>query len=270
MKTYMYHCLVHNERYQDWIDLTQQSEWFSIAEIEGIGTPKSDINITSSVAVGGGFFNSSHVDTRNIVLTVVPRGNIEMNRQRLYQLFPIGDAIDFRFKTARRDVVINGYVESIDGSFGSNPQTFTVSIICPNPYWQDRNISTIDVTSGGGFRNDGDIKDGVNIRLKISDSFSGNAVQGLKITNYLTGEYIGFTSGFIHSDEIIVSTIAGQLRAECRRVNYGTINLLKYLADGSTWIKAKFGDNAFSITTTNSTAQYITGTISHTNQYLGV
>ena len=90
------------------------------------------------------------------------------------------------------------------------------------------------------------------------------------LTNYLTEEYIGFTSGFIHGDEIIISTIAGQLRAECRRTNYGTINLLKYLADGSKWLKMKFGENAFSMSTTNNTNQYVSGTISHTNQYLGV
>lgn len=266
----MYHVLVHNERYQDWIDLTLQDDWFAIAEIEGIGTPKADINITSSVAVGGGFFNSSHVDPRNIVLTISPRGDIEMNRQRLYQLFPVGGAIDFRFKTRYRDVVINGYVESIDGSFSGNPQTFTISIICPNPYWQDRNIHVVDITSAMGFRNDGDIRNGVDIRLRISDSLSGNAVQGLTFTNYLTGEHIGFTAGFIHGDEIVISTIAGQLRAECRRANYGTINLLKYLSDGSTWLKMKFGENAFSFTTSNNTGQYVSGTISHTNQFLGV
>ncbi|MBR5941544.1 MAG: phage tail family protein [Neisseriaceae bacterium] len=269
---YAYKLYVYNERLVGWYDLTGQPAYFSILRVDGLNPPAANINTSTGGTLDGTFFNSGRLGQRNIVVTFMPHGDIEVNRQRLYQLFPVNQEIQLRFKNGNRDVIITGYVESFEGSLCDFPQTFTVSIICPRPFWKDHTISTATLPSeSAAIRNSGDIKNGVNIRINISSELSHEAVRDLTITNYLTGEYIGFTSGFIHDDTIVISTIAGELMAEVRRTSLPKpVNLLRYMSDGSSWLKLKFGDNAFSFTTSNNTEQYVSIQIQHTNQYYGV
>lgn len=268
---YAYKLYVYNERFVGWYDLTQQNEWFSILRVDGLNPPAANINTSTGGTLDGTFFNSARLGQRNIVITIMPRGDIEVNRQRLYNLFPVNHEIQLRFKNGNRDVKITGYVESFEGSLCDFPQTFTISVICPRPFFDDHTTTTITLPSESAFRNDGDIKNGVIMRINISSSLSHEAVRDLKISNYSTGEYIGFTAGFIHDDIIVISTIAGELMAEVRRSSLpNPVNLLRNLSDGSKWLKTKFGENAFTFTTSNSTEQYVNLQISHTNQFIGV
>ena len=272
---YAYKLYVYNEKLTGWYDLTAHSGSFSILRVDGLNPPPATINTSTGGTLNGTFFNSSRLEQRNIVITISPHGDIETVRQKLYNLFPVNSEVQIRFKNANRDVTATGYIESFEGSLCDFPQTFTISIICPRPFFNSHNVNTITLPTQSPDQsylpNQGDIKNGVTMRIEISQDLAHEAVRDLTITNTYTGEYIGFTAGFIHDDVIVISTIAGELRAELRRTSLNApINLLKYLSSGSSWIKLNYNANRFTYSTSNNTDAYVQIQISHIDQYIGV
>lgn len=272
---YAYTLYVYNEKLTGWYDLTAHSELFSILRVDGLNPPPANINTSTGGTLDGTFFNSARLGQRNIVITIMPHGNIEDVRQNLYNLFPVNSEIQLRFKNGNRDVTTTGYIETFEGSLCDFPQTFTISVICPRPFFNSHTVNTITLPvttpDQSYLPNNGDIKNGVTMRVEISQDLAHEAVRDLTITNTYTGEYIGFTAGFIHDDVIVISTIAGELKAELRRTGQTrAINLLKYLSDGSSWIKLAYNANRFTYSTSNNTDEYVQIQISHINQFIGV
>lgn len=130
----IYGLSVTNDSFPDWYDLTADQNTYALIRVDGLNPPPVTINTSTGGTIDGTFYNSSRVQQRNIVLTILPRGNVEMNRQRLYKLFPINQRVTLRFFNQNRRVEISGYVEAIEGSLFDNPQTFNISIICPRPF----------------------------------------------------------------------------------------------------------------------------------------
>lgn len=257
-------------------DISSERERWRLLRVEGLTPPPVNVNTSAAGAVDGTFFNSAVMGQRNIVLTIQPRGNIGENRRLIYRMFPLHKEIQLQFREYSDSTWkhINGYVESIEGSLFDNPETLTISIICPRPYFESASTST-DIASaaqgGTNLRNDGDTETGFEIDITISSELSGTYIDGLTITNATTGKFIGFTARFQKNDRIHISTINGQLEAILNRQSVSTpINLLNNLSDGSTWFKLKTGTNYLGYSTTNSTESYISATVSRSNLYGGV
>lgn len=258
-------------------EISAERDRWRLLRVEGLTPPPVNVNTSAAGAVDGTFFNSAVMAQRNIVLTIMPRGNISENRRQIYRMFPLHKEIQLQFRDYSDSTLkyISGYVESIEGSLFDNPETLTISIICPRPYFESASTST-DIASasqgGTNLRNDGDTETGFEIDITISSELAtGSRVEGLTITNATTGKFIGFSALFQKSDRIHISTINGRLEAVLNRQSIATpINLMNYLTDNSTWFKLKTGTNYLGFSTTNSTESYISATASRSNLYGGV
>ena len=111
--------------------------------------------------------------------------------------------------------------------------------------------------------NSGDVISGLVIHVSVT-----GAVSGLMIYNSTTGQYIGFDYAFQSGDEITVSTLSGSLSARLLRQGQ-TINLMQYLASGSSWLKLALGENNFTFSATDG-AEDIKITLETVNLYGGV
>lgn len=132
---------VINERGEQY-ELTHQQDKFIVSEVEGLGYPVNNINISPAVNVDGGRYNSAHLNTRNIVITVHFVGyNIETRRHELYKMLPAKSKVKVMYKCKERHVYTEGYVESIDVPIFVKHEIAQISIICPDAYWHD--FSTI-------------------------------------------------------------------------------------------------------------------------------
>ena len=93
-------------------------------------------------------------------------------------------------------------------------------------------------------------------------------VDQLKIYNRTTGKTLGFDYQFQMYDEIIISTLSGELSATLNRDGNIT-NLLIYMTGDSTWIKLDVGENQLAFSAdTNADAVY--AVFETTNLYGGV
>lgn len=117
------------------VELTHNRSQYTVTEISGLMPPQQTINLSQEGLADGAAFNSAHVETRNIVITVVMEGDIAASRQRLYRLFPYKKSVIVHFQGQNRHVYISGWVELISGDLFSRRETEQISIICPKPYW---------------------------------------------------------------------------------------------------------------------------------------
>lgn len=245
------------------VELTHDLNNYAVIGIQGLTPPPTTINTSVAGNIDGSFFNSARVESRNLVITIVLRGDIEGNRQRLYRIFPRKAPVTVYFKNKNRDVKIVGYVDTLEGDLFVQQERIQISILCPRPYWEaiedithelseiqalfefpfsiaeDDPIEVSSVTENATYIYDnvGDVDTGAVFTFEISGD-----ITGLTLTNSTTGAYIGFNYTFAAGDIITLSTVQGELYARLKR-NNSTINLLNYLISGSTWVKLTIGEN---------------------------
>lgn len=245
------------------VELTHDLKNYAVVRIEGLTPTATTINTSIAGTIDGSFFNSCRTESRNIVATIILRGDIEGNRQRLYRIFPRKIPVTVYFANKNRDVKIEGYVESIEGDLFSKQEQMQISILCPRPYFEDVNTETnvigevqslfewpfsiseddpIEISSETTtfiytYENKGDVETGAVFTFQILGS-----ITNLTLTNFTTEMYIGFNYEFSAGDVVTVSTIQGKLSAKLVR-NGEETNLINYLQSGSTWVKLAIGDN---------------------------
>ena len=104
-----------------------------IYNIEGLGGGKANINTSESATGDGSWYNSARADSRNIVVYIKLLADVEENRHKMYQYFPLKTQIRLLFTTDQRSLYIDGYVESNETPIFSSEEFSTISVICPDP-----------------------------------------------------------------------------------------------------------------------------------------
>lgn len=134
----MFTLKIQNSR-RELYELTHNRSQYTVLEVSGLTLPQCNVHTSSSGLTDGEEYNSSHLNRRNLVITVALEGDIDTSRQQLYRMFPLHSPVTVFYQTGGRDVQITGYPEIVDGSLFSARETMQISIICPNPFWQDMN-----------------------------------------------------------------------------------------------------------------------------------
>lgn len=258
-----------------------ENSGFLVREITGLGPSKATINSTELSTSDGSVFNSSRIESRNIVLSLVllPFLTIEETRHKSYKYFPVKKKVTLTFVTDTRTVQIDGYIETNDHVIFSDQVSTQVSIICPDPYFYSAgsNAKTITIFSGVEpafefpFSNDSLTENllifgEINLYQERNIIYSGDSDTGiviyihalgtatnLTIYNIATSEFMKIDTdrlttltGFpiIAGDDIIISTMKGQKYIHLMR-DGNTLNILNCLLLTSTWFQLTKGDNQF-------------------------
>lgn len=242
-------------------ELTHNTGKYAVVGIDGLTRPPTNINTAIAGGIDGSFFNSARVEQRNLVISIILRGDIEANRQALYTIFPLKSKCTIYFSNKNRDVKIEGFVETLEADLFTMQERVQVSIICPRPYWQDMNeiIDSISTTVNlfqfpfsisepipfaevynephAFLNNLGDSETGFTIVTTLEKNLST-----LTFTNLTTGEFFKVDYTMLEGDTFILSTIQGGLNVRIEREG-SSINLLNYIGAGSSWIKLVTGLN---------------------------
>ena len=245
--------------------LTGDEPVYQVIGIRGLNPPKAQINTTTIVGLDGAVFNSSKLETRNIVLTIKINGDVETNRLNLYRYFRTKEWCKFYYSNESVDVFIEGYVETVECDLFSNSETAQISIICPYPYFKSveqiiDDISntialftfpfSIDYDDPIPFSNfilAGEVnvfnstatETGVEIQIDISAS-----VNEIEIQNTVTGDNITLDYSFLTGDRVIINTNKGQKSVKLIR-NGNEINIFSAVQRGSVFFQLAAGDNIF-------------------------
>ena len=142
----MYSAKIENSSGEE-LTLTGKEPVYQIVDISGLDPPPAQINLTAIAGLDGAVFNSSKLQTRNLVLTVrINGGNsgVETNRLLLYNYFRTKERCVFYYKNGSLDVMIEGYVESVECGLFTKNELAQISIICPYPYFRSLTETVTD------------------------------------------------------------------------------------------------------------------------------
>lgn len=259
----MYSLIVENEN-GDRLELTGNRN-YDVLSVAGTGPPAASINTVNLAGFDGTWFNSSKVGHRNLVLTLNIHHPIEANRLALYNIFRVKRPVKVRYKNSRRDVYIEGYVESFENNPWTQLQQPQISIICPKPFWLSASeTSVIFSTSNALFEfpfsipaegiefstlsqvtsaviNSGEIETGGIIRFVAG----ADGIINPKFYNRTTQKFFGVDIELLHGDIVTINTNHGEKSVTLMREG-ATTNLLADRTEGSTWLTFEPGENEVS------------------------
>lgn len=273
------------------VDLTNNERKYQIINISGLTPPSARINTADVVGMDGATFNSSKLNTRNIVITIRINGNVEENRQELYQYFRTKEYCKIYYQNRNRDVYIEGYVETFEGEIFSKSETMQISIICTNPYFKDTEIIIDDLTKVINrfifpfninltepiVISELEISKVTNIQ-NISESETGfiaealflGAANRLEIKNISTGETFIINYEFLKNDRLFINTNKGSKLVILIRDGVER-NIISAIERGTTFFQLRIGDNYFSYLLDNGERDnLISLQFKHYNIYRGV
>ena len=247
--------------------ILSQNPNYAVKSIDGIDPPDAVINTARNANADGSVFNSAYVDNRTITITLAINQPTEANRIALYKYFKSKYPVAIYFKNDSRDVVINGYVQSIPIGYFEKKEIFQVTIFCPEPFFEGVekeaassltaealfefpfDISVpIPFSEQNGDRetlvmNEGDVETGALFKIHAI----GNVVNPA-IVNVDTNERFAFNVTLQQGDEIILNTVKKQKSVKLIRSNGTVSNLLPDVAAGATWFELKPFENIFTVT----------------------
>lgn len=292
----MFSCRIENY-INDILTLTQNENDFQVLSIEGLNPPNAQINTAVIAGMDGARFNSSKLDTRNIVVYIKIRGDIERNRLRLYSFFVTKQWCRFYYKNGSLDVFAEGYIESVECGIFTDNEIMQISIICPDPYFKsvqeiiddisktvklfefpfaiELELSPIvDYMYGIEFSRfeanrivtvNGKTATGIIIEADIYQPISKIEILKVDTNEKLTLEY-----EFQTFDKVVINTTKGQKSAVLLRGD-DKINLFTSIAKGAVFFQLQPGDNHFTYKVDNMERDRdVAVSIKHRDQYQGV
>ena len=260
----MLHIIAEN-KYGEQLNLTTNDN-YAMLSCGGLTPPTATINTAVIATRDGAVFNSSRLNTRNIVLIIKPLNSIESNRIQLYRYFKSKQYIKLYLENNTRSVWIDGHIENIEGDLYSSDERIQVSIICSDPYFKDTvtgeytfsnvidrfkfpfsieavpgvPISELADHTEIAILNNSDDETGVLITLTAVGNVSNPTIY-----NMTTNENFSLNINLSVGDEITIDTRRGSKRVLL--TSGGVVsNIINYMVPGSEWLNLVVGDNVFS------------------------
>lgn len=271
--------------------LTGNEPVYQVINITGLNPPKAQINTTTIVGLDGAKFNSSKLETRNIVLTVKINGDVEANRLKLYQYFRTKEWCKFYYTNDSVNVFIVGYVESVECDLFTNNETAQISILCPDPYFKSITeiitdisntmalftfpfsinlgepiaFSSYDENKVSNVYNASESETGVVIEITFLE-----AASSIQIRNTATGDDLILNYSFQKNDVVTINTHKGQKSIFLLR-NGKTSNIFSALEQGSMFFQLAVGSNLFGyLVDGGSGNESVLVTFTYNTEYRGV
>ena len=211
---------------------------YTLINVTGITPPTASVNAANLATKDGSVFNSSRLNNRNIVMTVLPEGSVESSRMGLYQVFKSKQYVKLFLYTSARSVYAEGYVESVNGDLYSMKQRIQISILCPDPYFKALESTEVAFDQGHALV-DNDSDDQVGFVTELS--FTG-AAENVTIGNATTSESFSVNMEFQNGDKLILNTRRGEKGVWLERSGERT-SVINHMAVDSDWLNLLTGEN---------------------------
>jgi hypothetical protein len=268
---------------------------FLITTVDGLGSPKNEVYTQKSPYQDGVTATHSSLGPRNIVIEgkIIDsnRENRQIYRNTLLSVFnpKLDGKLIINFGDTQRQ--IDCKVEQAPyfaSESGQNHQDFSISLIAPNPYWQDINTTKEEIAIWrGAFEFPLELfEEGIELGYRepslIVNVFNrGDAPCGMRIDfkalatvvnpslfNINTREYFKINRVMEAGEIITVTTHFQNKKVELSK-NGVTINAFNWIDLESTFLKLEVGDNFFRYDADEG-IDNLEVSIYYTPQYLGV
>ena len=284
----MFELILENQR-GDAVALNNTKN-YDVKEIDGLYPAGANIVTSQTSLDDGSKYNSSKVNERSLNISVAIKCDAERSRLNLYKIIKPKHYIKMIYRSAARDVFCEGYVSDISIDHFAQQQSASISIICPEPYFNDAQeiIDTItqildafhfpfaitsadpvplgeyNTTSEMNIINSGEVESGAEIEIHATGTVKNPAIY-----NRETGEYFKLETTLQDGDTVHINTKIKKKSVYVFRDGQN-VNLFNYVSEDSTWLQLMPGDNVLTYDAEDDTASYMEIRIIHRNMYVGV
>lgn len=244
--------------------------------------------IKSAFGVGVSYVGTS-VNSRNIVLTVafMDDNSMQKYRNQLYNIFPLKDFGTLYFYEGNITRKINYYVEKVTSTKKARYWYYTISLICPSPYFMDseETIAVIqnwnklfhfklEIPEGTGFefgsKNENTVieienNSHINYGLTITLIANGTVINPI-IKNIANNETMKLNYILNSGEQVVITTYNNEKTIIHIDSNGKKTNINNSLAFGTKFLQASNGVNKYSIDA-DSNSENLECSISYYNYY---
>ena len=120
---------------------------FLLEDAEGCYTVENNVTISENTMSDGGVYQGSVAKIRNIILTLRDYLDNVYNRNLINALFKSGEIGTLVFKEEDNERKIEYVVETINSTGNYGSRTYTVSLLCPDPFFYAMSDITVYMAS---------------------------------------------------------------------------------------------------------------------------
>lgn len=270
------------------VDLND-GEKYVVLSVSGLNPPTASIFTAKSPNRKGVKYNGSTLNERNIVATIKILGDVEKNRNDLYEWTDTEQYTKIYYRNGTKNVYCEGHIQDCEIDMFTDNEVVNIAIICENPYWKDLQeisaeisallkqfvfpfainsagipFSTIREDNTTNIFNVG-AETGVTITVKCNGAVENLLIYDANDTTKLFK--INYT--FVENTVIVIDTEKSPKTVKATNPDGTEINLLKYVGFNPTWFTLKKGNNLFGFTADSGSAN-VEMTIGFRNKFLGV
>lgn len=233
------------------LSLTDASNGFIVADIEGLDPVKATIVSSSFARVDGTQYQASRREERNIKLKVELEPDYVVDtvrdlRHRLYAYFMPKSVVGLKFYDTNGLIVdISGRVETCQSALFTKEPTMDISIICFDPDFYDPTpVQISGMTTATETETlleyNGTVDTGITFVLNVDRTLSEFTIYH-RPPNDET-RTLEFSAPLVAGDVLTISTVSGDKGATLARA--GTTSSILYgISPQSNWTELMSGDN---------------------------
>ena len=120
---------------------------FFLISAEGLYKVEGDVSTTSNAFGIGESYDGTNIPKRPVVITGIIKDNFVQKREILRNMFPLDSYGTLYYYEEDIERKIDYIVEDLDVEEKGIPRTFTISLICPYPYFTDIEESLVSISS---------------------------------------------------------------------------------------------------------------------------
>lgn len=252
----------------------------------------SGSNATAKSAFGVGVtYIGTSVNQRNITLIVAFEDDdlMQVHRDQIYNIFPLKDRGTLYFYEGTKERKINYYVDDVVPTFKGRYLYYTISLMCPDPYFMDINETKtsiqkwdklfefkLEITESGiefGSKNEStsiEIENNSHIDYGLTITFSATGdVENPGLENKLTGETLKLNYQLKINEKIVVTTFNNNKKIIFIDSNGYETNITNSIVFGSKFLQAVNGVNKY-VATADEGLDKLDVNISYSHYYEAV
>lgn len=264
-------------------------ENYVVLSCTGLNPPSAEIFTSKSPNKKGVKYNGSTLYERNIVITIKLLGDIEANRNALYDWINSEQYCKIYYRNGIKNVYCEGHVQDCGIDLFTANEIVSLVIICEDPYWKDLQMIAIDIsflikqfTFPFAIDSAGvpisTLRDSVITNIYNAGAETGceiiitckGTVKNIIVFNANdTSKRFKINTTLLENWIVVINSDGSPKTCKCYKPDGSVENLLKYVDNNPTWFTLKRGNNLFDYSADVGKSN-IEMQISFTNKYLGV
>lgn len=262
---------------------------YIVTGASGLNPPPAQIFTTKSPNRKGVKYNGSTLMERNIIISIKILGDIEANRNHLYEWVDTEQYCKVRYRNDTKNVYCEGHIQDCPIDIFTDNEIVNVAILCENPFWKDLADISADISAllkqfkfpfaiddvGVPFSTTRETYTTTvfHVGVPTGARFIINCIGEVKNLTIYNGKDVSQKFRLLYTIPsgwaVVIDTDGSPKTVKAYTTEGEVLNLLPFVEHNPTWFELKKGANVFTCAADEG-IKNAEISVNFTNKYLGV